>query len=134
MLNLDTHVLIYALAGQLTAKERRLLESDSWSISAISLWEIAKLVQLGRIEMDLDGPELTRLLSRVHTWPITLDICRAIRDLDFRGDPADEIIAATSVVHRVPLLTRDRQLKRSKHIPLARLKDSASKGPVLDGR
>ena len=38
MLNLDTHVLIYALAGQLTPKERRLLESDSWSISAISLW------------------------------------------------------------------------------------------------
>ncbi len=120
MLNLDTHVLIYALAGQLTAKERRLLESESWSISAISLWEIAKLVQLGRIEVDLDGPELTRLLSRVHTWPITLDICRAIRDLDLRGDPADEIIAATSVVHRVPLLTRDRQLKRSRRIPLAR--------------
>ena len=120
MLNLDTHVLIYALAGQLTARERRLLESDSWSISAISLWEISKLVQLGRIEVDLDGPKLTRLLARVHTWPITLDVCRAIRDLDFRGDPANEIIAATSVVHRVPLLTRDRQLRRSKRIPLAR--------------
>ena len=120
MLNLDTHVLIYALAGQLTAKERRLLEADSWSISAISIWEIAKLVQLGRIEVDLDGPELSRLLSRVHTWPITLDICRAIRDLDVRGDPADEIIAATSVVHRVGLLTRDRQMRRSRRIPLAR--------------
>ena len=120
MLNLDTHVLIYALAGQLTARDRRLLESDSWSISAISLWEISKLVQLGRIEVDLDGPELTRLLARVHTWPITLDVCRTIRDLDFRGDPANEIIAATSVVHRVPLLTRGRQLRRSKRIPLAR--------------
>ena len=120
MLNLDTHVLIYALAGQLTARERRLLEADSWSISAISIWEIAKMVQLGRIEVDLDGPELSRLLSRVHTWPITLDICRAIRDLDVRGDPADEIIAATSVVHRVGLLTRDRQMRRSRRIPLAR--------------
>ncbi len=120
MLNLDTHVLIYALAGQLTLKERRLLESDSWSISAISLWEIAKLVQLGRIEVDLDGPELTRLLSRVHTWPITLDICRAIRGLDFRGDPADEIIAATSLVHRVPLVTRDRRIKGSDVVPQAR--------------
>ena len=120
MLNLDTHVLIYALAGQLTANERRLLESDSWSISAISLWEIAKLVQLSRIEVDLDGPELSQLLSRVHTWPITLDICLAIRALDFRGDLADEIIAAMSVVHRVPLLTRDWQLKRSRRIPLAR--------------
>ena len=119
MLNLDTHVLIYALAGELSAKEQRLLESDSWSISAISLCEISKLVQLGRIEVDLDSPELTRLLSRIHTWSITLDVCRAIRDLDFKGDPADEIIAATSVVHRVPLVTRDRQLKRSRVVPLA---------------
>ena len=120
MLNLDTHVLIYALAGQLTAKEQRLLESDSWSISCISLWEISKLVQLGRIEVDLDGSELTRLLSRVHTWPLTLDICRSIHDLDFKGDPADEIIAATSLVHRVPLVTRDRPLNRPRIIPLAR--------------
>ncbi len=119
MLNLDTYVLLYALAGRLTAKERRLLESDSWSISAIALWEIAKLEQLGRIEVDLDSPELTRLLSRLHVWPITLDVCRAIRTLDFRGNPADELIAATSLVHRVPLLTRDRQLKRSRLVPLA---------------
>ena len=120
MLNLDTHVLIYALAGRLSARERRLLESDSWSIAAISLWEISKLAQLGRIEVDLDGPELTRLLARIHTWPLTLEVCRAIRDLDFRGDPADEFIAATSVVHRVPLVTRDRQIRRSKLVPLAR--------------
>jgi PIN domain nuclease of toxin-antitoxin system len=120
MLNLDTHVLIYALAGRLSARERRLLESDSWSIAAISLWEISKLAQLGRIEVDLDGPELTRLLARIHTWPLTFEVCRAIRDLDFRGDPADELIAATSVVHRVPLVTRDRQIRRSKLVPLAR--------------
>jgi hypothetical protein len=40
---------------------------------------------------------------------LTLDICRSIKALDFDSDPADEIIAATSVVHRVPLLTRDRR-------------------------
>jgi PIN domain nuclease of toxin-antitoxin system len=39
--------------------------------------------------------------------------------LDFRGDPADEIIAATSVVHHVSLVTRDRQIRRSKLVPLA---------------
>jgi predicted nucleic acid-binding protein len=33
--------------------------------------------------------------------------------------PADELIAATSVVHRVPLVTRDRQIRRSKLVPLA---------------
>jgi PIN domain nuclease of toxin-antitoxin system len=39
--------------------------------------------------------------------------------LDFDSDPADEIIAATSVVHRVPLLTRDRRMRRSKLVPIA---------------
>ena len=119
MLNLDTHVLLHALAGSLTARERRLLSGDSWSISAIVLWEIAKLAELGRIEIDLDDADLTRLLSRIHTWPITLEICRELRRLDVRSDPADELIAATSVVHRVPLVTRDRKLSRSRRVPLA---------------
>jgi PIN domain nuclease of toxin-antitoxin system len=83
------------------------------------LWEIAKLAQLGRIEIDLDRAELERTLERIHIWPLTLDICRTIRRLDFRGDPADELIAATSLVHNVPLLTRDRKLLRSRRIPLA---------------
>ena len=42
-----------------------------------------------------------------------------IKALDFDSDPADEIIAATSVVHRVPLLTRDRRMRRSKLVPIA---------------
>ena len=119
MLNLDTHVLLHALAGSLSTRERRLLSGDSWSISAIVLWEIAKLADLGRIEIDLDDADLTRLLSRIHTWPITLEICRELRRLDVRSDPADELIAATSVVHRVPLVTRDRKLSRSRLVPLA---------------
>lgn len=119
MLNLDTHVLIYALTGRLNKRERGLLVGDAWSISGIVLWEIAKLDQLRRIEIDLDDPEILRALSRIHTWPITVDICRAIRGLDFTGDPADELIAATSIVHDVPLLTRDRRLRRSGVVPLA---------------
>jgi PIN domain nuclease of toxin-antitoxin system len=119
MLNLDTHILLGALAGEVTAKERSLLAADEWGISDIVIWEIAKLAQLGRIEVDLDDPDLTRLLSSIHTWPISLDICRAIRTLDFRSDPADELIAATSVVHRVPLVTRDAKIRKSKLVPLA---------------
>jgi PIN domain nuclease of toxin-antitoxin system len=45
--------------------------------------------------------------------------CR-LATLDFRRDPADELIAATSrLVHSVPLLTRDRKLLASQQIPLA---------------
>ena len=119
MLNLDTHVLLHALAGSLRTPEEALLRRETWSISAIVLWEVAKLAQLGRIELDLDGAELDRTLARVHVWPLDLAVCRAIRRLDFAADPADEIIAATSLVHGVPLVTRDRRLRRSRVVPLA---------------
>jgi methylthioribose-1-phosphate isomerase len=48
--------------------------------------------------MDLDGPELDRFLAQVHIWPLTVEIARALRDIDVRSDPADEVIAATSLV------------------------------------
>jgi PIN domain nuclease of toxin-antitoxin system len=120
MLNLDTHILLYALAGELTPGETAVLGRDPWSIAGIVLWEIGKLAELGRVEIDLDDPELVRTLARIHVWPLDLDVCRAIRSLDFRGDPADEIIAATSLAHRVPLVTRDRRIRRSRRVPLVR--------------
>ena len=119
MLNLDTHILLHALTDELRPRERALLVNQTWSISAIVLWEIAKLSELNRIEIDLDHPELARTLARIQTWPLTLDFCRTIKTLDFDSDPADEIIAATSIVHRLPLLTRDRKIRRSKLVPIA---------------
>ena len=83
MLNLDTHILLHALAGELTAREAVLLGEEPWSISAIVIWEIGKLAELGRIELNLDDVELTRTLARVHVWPLSLEVCRAIRGLDF---------------------------------------------------
>jgi PIN domain nuclease of toxin-antitoxin system len=119
MLNVDTHVLLYAVAGALRPREAQLLRSLPWSISAIVLWEIDKLAQLGRIAVDLDDPEVVRVLSRLHVWPLTREVARASTRLDVHGDPADELIAATSLVHKVPLLTRDRVLLGSKLVPLA---------------
>ncbi len=119
MLNLDTHLLIHAFRGDITPVERKLLENDAWSISAIVLWELAKLVQLGRVTVDLDDPDIAMALSKLHVWPLDLEVAVVSTQLDFKGDPADELIAATSIVHRVPLLTRDRSMRRSKMIPLA---------------
>ena len=120
MLNLDTHILLYAVTAQLTPVENRFLRGQRWSISAIVLWEIAKLAQLGRIQVDLDDVDVVRALTAVHVWPITVDIAKQSTRLDVRGDPADELIAATSIVHNVPLLTRDGRLRRSRIVPLAR--------------
>lgn len=119
MINLDTHVLVFALAGDLTAKERRLLSSQRWGICAIVHWELAKLVQLGRIDLDLMDREVMRALSNLHVWPLDLAVSLQSTQLDFNADPADELIAATSVVHDVPLLTRDRRILRSRMVPLA---------------
>lgn len=119
MLNLDTHILIFALGGDLERGERDLLDSSPWSVSAIVLWETARLVQLGRLDLDLDNREVVRVLSRLQVWPLDLSVARATTRLDFSGDPVDEIIAATSLVHKVPLVTRDQVMRRSKIVPLA---------------
>ena len=119
MINLDTHILIFAIGGDLRSDEQGLLANNTWSISSIVLWELAKLIQLGRLDMDLDDPELVRVLSRLHVWPIDLAVARASTRLDFRSDPADELIAATSVVHNIPLVTRDNTVRNSKTVPLA---------------
>ena len=61
MLNLDTHILIFALGGELRPQEQSLLGRNRWSISSIVLWELAKLIQLGRLDMDLDDREVVRI-------------------------------------------------------------------------
>ena len=115
MLNLDTHILLHALAGNLEPAERELLAADDdWGISAIVLWEIEKLYQKGRIRHGLDYGPMTLALQRLEIWPITVDVCRNLRALDFSSDPADELIAATSLTHGVPLVTRDSRIRNSK--------------------
>lgn len=120
MLNLDTHILIKALEGGVTPREQSVLVEDpEWSISAIVLWEIAKLHQLGRIAYGLDHELLAAALDRVYVWPITRYVCLKLRALDFHSDPADELIAATSLAHDLPLLTRDSRIRKSRTVTLA---------------
>ena len=56
MLNLDTHVVIALLDGSLNTKEAALVAVERLAISSIVFWELAKLVQLKRLEMDFDRP------------------------------------------------------------------------------
>lgn len=120
MLNLDTHIFLHALAGTLRPKEKRLLQDSPWGISAIVLWEIAKLIQLQRISLDTSTAAFRRALREVTVWPVTWDIAQRSTELDINSDPADELIGATSIVHSVHLVTRDKALLRSKEIPFAR--------------
>ena len=121
MLNLDTHILLFAMQGSLTSDEKKLLSTENWGVSAIVLWEIAKLFQHGRISIDVGSPEFARSMAGIHVWPLDVEVCRWSTKLDFSSDPADELVAATSIVHGVPLVTRDAKILRSKLVQFAKV-------------
>jgi PIN domain nuclease of toxin-antitoxin system len=116
MLNLDTHILLHALHGTVTAREKAALSKHRWGISSIVLWEIATLYRRHRITLSPDHPLLVNALAQLEIWPVSRQVCLNIPALDFRGDPADELIASTSLTYRVPLLTRDKRIRASKVI------------------
>jgi len=120
MLNLDTHIFIRALNDDLSRREKALMRSQTCRISSIVLWEFEMLSTQGRIDIGLDTPEVIEALEELTVWDISREVCVAVRRLDFRADPADSLIAATSVVHRAPLLTRDARIMNSRVVPIAR--------------
>jgi PIN domain nuclease of toxin-antitoxin system len=119
MLNLDTHMLVALFTGDLTAAEHDCALNQPWAISDIVLWELAKLAQKQRLQLNAESPRFRTFLSALTVLPITFEIAWTSTSLDFSSDPADEIIAATSIVERIPLLTRDRRIRRSHLVPLA---------------
>jgi PIN domain nuclease of toxin-antitoxin system len=119
MLNLDTHIAVALLDGSLNDREAALVSTEPLMISAIVLWELAKLVQLNRLALDFESAEFRMFLQTVTVIPLNLQIAIASTRLDIRSDPADEIIGATSVIEQAPLLTRDKKLLKSKMVPLA---------------
>ncbi|MBI4475020.1 MAG: hypothetical protein HY646_20300 [Acidobacteria bacterium] len=76
-------------------------------------------VQLKRLKIDFESEEFREFLRHVTVLPISLEIARRSTQLDFHPDPADEIIAETSIVEQISLLTRDRRLLKSRMAPLA---------------
>jgi predicted nucleic acid-binding protein len=119
MLNLDTNILLMAVGARLNRQEQRLLADDFWCISDIVLWEIERLSEKSKITTGLDHPLMRAVLDRVTVLPITIEVCRAVRRLDFTSDPVDQLVAATSLAHDIPLVTRDMKLLASKVVPLA---------------
>lgn len=118
---LDTHVLLWWLNGdpRLSTAQRQVLEAAGeeeplW-LSDITLWEIATLVSLGRIGLDLplrDWLERATAPPLVQCLPITPAIAAEVAALPstFHRDPADRIIVASARVLGAVLLTQDRRI------------------------
>ena len=120
---LDTNVWLRGVTGSMTLPEpiRRLLDKRDaqFGLSAISLWEVGKKHQIGKLELKKElGAWLNEAVaSHIQLLPLTPEIVtEAMRLPDFPNrDPADELIVATARVHQLTLLTADTQLKNYRH-------------------
>jgi PIN domain nuclease of toxin-antitoxin system len=92
---------------------------NGMAIASITLWEIAQLIDAGRIVVR-GSPEgfLKLILQRPRL--VVLDLSPEIAALafqfpsDFPNDPADRIIAATARAHGLPLVSRDERMQDCK--------------------
>ena len=120
---LDTGVWLRAVNQPQTIPEAhlRLLRAprEIFGLAAISLWEIGKKVQTGKLMLpkDLPGWFSDALAPNVEILPLTADVVtEAMRLPEFPNrDPADELIVATARLHKLTLLTTDTKLKKYRH-------------------
>ena len=125
---LDTHTLLYWFGSgtRLSPRQRRILraagpEKPLW-VSDISLWEIATLYELGRIQLDrplrqwLEAAVAPPLVRRVGISPAVAEGVAQLPQ-DFHRDPADRIIVASARLMKATLLTQDRRIINTGIVP-----------------
>lgn len=126
---LDTCALIFdALTPQkLTLSAKKAIttaeKQQQLYCSDISLWETAMLVQKKRLTVDVEIQEFLHLIINargVKVLPINVEI--AAIATTYAGynhyDPADRIIAATTLYHQAALVTSDKELSSIKDLPV----------------
>ncbi len=124
MITMDTCAIVWdALQPtKLSAKARKSIakadENDELLICDISIWEISMLTKRKRIEVDETPANLIRLIlnSRNYTViSISPEIAELSVNLDneINSDPADRLIAATSILKQAPIVTADQNLRNA---------------------
>lgn len=125
---LDTHVVIWlaqdyqriSSKAQAAIREARKEESGI-AVSCITLVEIARLANRGRIELTPDADTvLAEIESHFVVLPITRNIALQAFQLPelYPKDSADRIIGATALTEDIPLLTADDAIQRSRAVPV----------------
>ena len=122
----DTHTLVWWLTGherltsaQTAALRRAEARGDRIGVPAICFWEIAKLVERGRLEFEVPADEVFDEIEE-HPTIRLLELSPRIAlestrlGPGFHGDPADQLIAATARVHGLKLVTSDDRIRSSR--------------------
>jgi PIN domain nuclease of toxin-antitoxin system len=126
MIVLDTHIWVWWVHGdeRLTSRQLEFIqehEGGEIGISAISLWEIAKLVENGKLELPVSLEKwFTQALSYPGVQIIELTPAIATESTrlpgEFHKDPADQIIVATARIMKCKLVTSDERLLNYSHV------------------
>ena len=127
MIVVDTHIIIWnALKPEmLSGKAEKAISvannSDGIIFCEISLWEIAMLMHKERLSIDIGYTEFIQLILESNKYVfqgITPEIAWLSTALfsDNNKDPADRIIAATSIIENAKLVTADNELRQSKKV------------------
>ncbi len=120
---LDTNVWLFGYLNEDSLPEdiRAILDQRDaqFGLSAISLWEVGKKHQIGKLDLKQElGTWLKgAVAAHIQVLPLTPEIvadAMSLPDFPVR-DPADELVVATARVHRLTLLTTDTQLKGYRH-------------------
>ena len=125
---LDTHVLVWWVTGQtteLSRKARTAIDKEAAGgeilVSAISAWEIAMLVERGRLQLTLDVEQWLDIVTdidAVRFVPVNNRI--AVKSVGLPGvfhkDPADRLIVATARDAAAPLVTADEKIRQYAHV------------------
>ena len=128
MIVIDTHVLVWWVSesGTLSTAAKRAIKNATKSgsevlISSISAWEIAMLVEKGRLVLSMDVErwlDEVAQIDGVRFVPVDneIGIKSAVLPGTFHKDPADRMIVATARKLAVPLVTADEKIIRYEHV------------------
>lgn len=128
MIILDTHIWIWwnQDSPKLTSFQKEIIDSsrtDGIGISTISLLEISRLVNRGRLVLPLPLNEWFSIAlaeEGILLIPITPAIAIESYSLpgEFHKDPADRIIVAIARTYDCPLMTNDSNILGYPHVKL----------------
>lgn len=120
MILLDTCAIIWdALdTGKLSSEAKNAIELNEREliICDISIWEISMLIKRKRLVVDDTASGFINLLLQSRNY-LVQEITPEIAELsvnfgsEINSDPADRLIAATSILRNVPIVTADQNLR-----------------------